>query len=74
MASVPLSVEQLEQIATNVAQDLLQEWAINDRFSEENMVQAAQHAVEDTIFVIENYMEQVNNLMMVEAERKNIIN
>ena len=74
MASVPLSVAQLEQIATSVAQDLLQEWAINDRFTEENMVQAAQDAVSDTIFVIESYMDQVNTLMLAEAERKNLIN
>ena len=64
MADVPLSTKQLEEIATAVAQDLLESWALNDRFKESEMDQAAQNAVDDTIFVINNFMEHFNNEML----------
>jgi hypothetical protein len=69
MASVPLSIKQLEDIATIVAQDLLESWAINDRFEEDKIVEAGQNAVEDTIFVINNFMEHFNNYMIMESEQ-----
>jgi hypothetical protein len=73
MASVPLSMQQLEEIATNVAQDLLESWAISDRFNEDQMAEAAQHAVNDTIFVINKFMEQFNQHMVTESEKVSLI-
>jgi hypothetical protein len=72
MSSVPLSMNQLEEITTAVARDLLEQWAISDRFTEDQMEQATQHAVDDTIFVINNFMEHFNTYMMFEAEKKNL--
>lgn len=69
MSSVPLSLSQLEDIATMVARDLLEQWAINDRFTEEQMEKAAQFAVDDTIFIINNFMEHFNNYM-IEHQKK----
>ena len=71
MANVPLSIEALEEIAANVARDLLEQWAIDDRYTEENVVEATQNAISDTLFVINKYMEEVNTYMLVEAEKKN---
>jgi len=71
MSSVPLSMQQLEDIATEVSRNLLEQWAIDDRFSEEDMVKAAQNAVNDTIFVINNFMEHFNSYMLTESEQKN---
>ena len=71
MANVPLSIEALEDIAANVARDLLEQWAIDDRYTEENVVEATQNAISDTLFVINKYMEEVNTYMLVEAEKKN---
>lgn len=73
MASVPLSMQKLEEIATNVAQDLLESWAIGDRFNEDQMEEAAQHAVNDTIFVINKFMEQFNQHMVTESEKVSLI-
>ena len=72
MAQVPLSANQLETIVETVARDLLESWAINDRFSVDEIEQAKQNAVEDTVFVINNFMEHFNTYMMFEAEKKNL--
>lgn len=73
MASVPLSMNQLEEIASSVAQDLLEQWAIDDRFNEDQMVEAAQMAVNDTIFVINKFMEQFNEHMLQESQKVSLI-
>ena len=64
MASVPLSEKQLEDIAVLVAQDLLESWAIDDRFNEEDLEKAKDNAVNDACFVINNFMEHVNSIML----------
>jgi hypothetical protein len=68
MSSVPLSMNQLEEIAEMVSRDLLEKWAIDDRFTEEEMEKAAQNAVDDTIFIINNFMEHFNNVMIQQSE------
>lgn len=73
MANVPLSMKQLEDIAVLVSQELLEEWAINDRFDEDTMVEAQQNAVEDTIFIINKYMEHFNTYMLAEQDKPNLI-
>jgi hypothetical protein len=73
MASVPLSMQQLEDIAVSVSRELLEQWAIDERFSEDKMVEAAQHAIDDTIFVINAYMERFNYYMMNSEEKSSII-
>lgn len=73
MASVPISMQQLEDIASSVAQDLLENWAISDRFTEEQMQDAAQHAVDDTIFVINKFMEQFNQHILTESQKVSLI-
>jgi len=40
MANVPLSMNQLEQITEIVARDLLEQWAIEDRFPEDQLEKA----------------------------------
>jgi len=73
MSQVPLSTAQLEKIVETVARDLLEQWAITDRFTEEQIEKAQQDAVEDTVFVINNFMEHFNTYMMFEAEKKSLI-
>jgi hypothetical protein len=73
MSSVPLSMQQLEDITTEVAQELIEDWAINDRFNEDNIVEATQNAVSDTIFVINLFMEKFNTLM-VQQDNNKLIN
>ena len=72
MSQVPLSTNKLETIVEIVARDLLEKWAIDDRFTEEELVQATQNAIDDTVFVINNFMEHFNTYMMFEAEQKNL--
>jgi hypothetical protein len=64
MAEVPVSLDTLEKIASSVAQDLLEKWAIDDRFSEEELVKYGQFAVDDTIFIINKFMEQFNSALI----------
>ena len=73
MSSVPLSMQQLEIIAEVVSRDLLEQWAINDRFKVEDLAAATQNAVNDTIFVINGFMSLVNEMMTQEASEKKII-
>jgi hypothetical protein len=65
-------MKQLEDITTAVARDLLEQWALTDRFLEDDMTQAAQNAVDDTVFVINNFMEHFNDYMMFEAEKNKL--
>jgi len=74
MTSIPIALNQLETITEMVARELLEEWAINDRFTEDQIVQATQNAVSDTIFVMNRFMTLFNEQMMQEAINKNIIN
>lgn len=69
-----MSVNQLEDITTSVARDLLEQWAINDRFTIDELEEAKKNVVDDTIFVINNFMEHFNNLMMqASQEPKSVI-
>jgi hypothetical protein len=74
MASVPLSLSELETIAADIAQELLEDWAINDRQINEDSVKAAQDAISDTILVINSFMEKMNNAMDEKAREQRIIN
>ena len=73
MSSIPLSTDKLETIVEVVARNLLEKWAIEDRFSEDKLVKATQDAIDDTVFVINSYMEHVNTYIMMEAESRKII-
>lgn len=73
MAQVPVSKEQLDQIVEIVARDLLEIWALNDRFTVEQIEEARQNAVDDTVFVVENFMSLLNDLMLTEASNKKLI-
>jgi len=49
-------------------------WQYKDKdFTEEQIEKAQQDAVEDTVFVINNFMEHFNTYMMFEAEKKSLI-
>jgi hypothetical protein len=69
MSSVPLSMKQLEEITVAVSRNLLESWAIGDRFNEDQMDEAAKHAVDDTVFVINNFMEYFNELMLTQSQQ-----
>lgn len=73
MSSVPLSVSKLENIVEIIARDLLEKWAIDDRFTEDELVQATQNAIDDTIFVVNGFMSHFNEYMMMQAEESKII-
>jgi hypothetical protein len=72
MSQVPLSVNQLEAIVETVARDLLEQWAINDRFTEDEIEEAKENAVNDTVFVINEFMNHFNTYMLFEAEKKKL--
>jgi hypothetical protein len=74
MSSVPMSMTDLEKITSQVAQELLEDWAINDRYEEKDSVQATHNAVSDTVFVINSFMEKFNNLMIEESTKQKLIN
>lgn len=67
---IPVGIQELEQIITKVANDLIEKWAIDDRFTEEDKVKYAQYAVDDTVFVINNYMEIFNELISLNQGKK----
>jgi len=73
MANVPLSMNQLEQITEIVARDLLEQWALEDRFTEDQLEKATQDAVDDTAFVINQFMSLLNEVMLTTAEQSKLI-
>lgn len=73
MANVPLSVKQLEQITEIVARNLLERWAIEDRFTEDQLEKATQDAVDDSAFVINEFMSLLNEVMLTTAEQSKLI-
>lgn len=74
MSSVPLSTKQLEDVVVLVARDLLENWGINDRFVDEDIEKVKKYSVDDTVFVINSFMDYFNQMMVSEAEKREIIN
>lgn len=72
MAEVPVSNSELEDIVSAVAHELYSKWAVDDRFTEEQVEEFAGYAVEDAVFVIGIYMEKVNELM-AEKQRQELL-
>jgi len=66
MSMVPISPKQLEDLVLDIARDLLESWAIADRFNQDQMEEAAQHAVDDSIFVVNAYMTKFNELVSLQ--------
>jgi hypothetical protein len=49
-----------------VAQELLEQWAIDDRVAgedDETINKYQQYAIDDTVFIINTYMEKFNEIM-----------
>jgi hypothetical protein len=68
MSQVPMSTEQLEVIVEIVARNLLEKWAIDDRFTIDELVLATQDAVDDTVFVINEFMSLFNETMLTKPK------
>jgi hypothetical protein len=69
-ASVPLGLNDLEEVVEAVAHNLYNKWAIEGRFTEDNMVEYAQHSVSDAVQVINDYMSLVNEKLMQQQATK----
>lgn len=67
---IPLSVNNLEQIVEVVATELLEQWAIDDRFAEDKIEEARIDALDDTIFVINSFMNYFNEAMLTAKTQK----
>jgi hypothetical protein len=71
---IPLSVSNLEKIVEVVATELLEQWAIDDRFTEENIEEAKLDAIDDTVFVVNSFMNYFNEAMLTaNAQQPNLI-
>lgn len=71
--SVPVSLSKLEEVVQVVAHNLYAKWAEEGRFDEDQITQYAQYSVDDTVFVINEYMTAVNDIIMQEAAELRII-
>ena len=58
-----MPTQQLERIISQTAQDLLEKWAVDDRFTEDQLTNYAQYAIDDTVFVVNQYMIYFNMIM-----------
>ena len=71
---IPLSLDSLEKIVEVVATELLEQWAIDDRFTEDKIDEAKQDALDDTIFVVNSFMNYFNEAMLTaKTENKSLI-
>jgi len=69
-ASIPVGLTDLEEIVEAVAHNLYNKWAIEGRFTEEDMIEYAQHSVSDTVQVINDYMSLFNEKLMQQQATK----
>lgn len=69
MSEIPLSMDKLEAIVEVVARELLESWAIEDRFNEDQIKEAHKNAIDDTVLVINKFMENFNEYMFIESEQ-----
>jgi hypothetical protein len=69
-SSVPLAVTDLEEIVEAVAHNLYNKWAMESRFTEEEMAKYASYSVEDTVQVINDYMSLFNEKMIQSQAEK----
>lgn len=67
-SNIPLALSQLEQVVEVVAHNLYAKWAEEGRFAEDEVTQAAINSVDDTVFVINEYMTAVNDYIMQSAQ------
>ena len=71
---IPLSVNNLEKIDEVVATELLEQWAIDDRFTEDKIEEAKLDAIDDTVFVVNSFMNYFNEAMLTaNAQQPNLI-
>jgi hypothetical protein len=68
MSQIPMSTKQLEVIVEIVARNLLEKWAIDDRFTVDELVPATQNAVDDTVFVINEFMSLFNETLLTQSK------
>jgi len=71
MADVPLALTDLQNITEVVARNLLEQWAINDRFTEDQLDEATKNAVDDVVFVMNSFMELFNQKMLLQSQESN---
>ena len=69
MAEVPLSMDELEDIVSFVARDLLEELAIEIEMTDEEMPAWASLSAKVTVFVINAYMDYMNKALDSKALR-----
>lgn len=70
MAEVPVAHKELEELIFQVALELIEQWAIDDRIpadDDETINTYRQYAVDDTVLVINSYMDKFNELMSSKA-------
>jgi len=63
MAELPLATYELDNIVTQIAYDLYESWAVSGRFEEDQAAEYAELAANDTVFVINLFMEKFNEFM-----------
>ena len=68
MSSVPISHDDLEIIVSDCARDLLEKWAIESQLDDSELPQYAAMAADVATFIIDRYMEYMNNIMIRRAE------
>jgi hypothetical protein len=73
MASIPVSFEDLQDIASNCARDLLEKWAIEGELEDSSLPEYSLMAADTVAFVIDCFMSYMNATMETRAVDSNII-
>ena len=71
MAEIPVAHDDMNQLVVDVTLELIEEWAVTDRIpddvTDEDLETYREQAANDTIFVINSFMEKFNALMQSKA-------
>jgi hypothetical protein len=72
MAEIPLPLDELEQLIGDVAIELLETWASEGRIPDGEEAKYGELAIEDTVFIVNVFMEKFNEAMS-KAQLQSII-
>ena len=72
MASIPVSFDDLQDIASNCARDLLERWAIDGELEDSELPEYSLMAADTVAFVIDVFMSYLNATMERRAAESNL--
>ena len=63
MSSVPVSMNELEEVVGLCSRDLVEKWAVEGEIPNDEMAEYTQLAIDTVAFIIDSFMGYMNDIM-----------